>query len=174
MVLINSRRAEALARAKLLTRLIALSLTLAVFRPRAGFTWFLLADALFFFACFFAARTACLTTFARSLASASSNAADGIAWSPVFPVAKAVVESHFRNALARWTSLSLNKRNRVIATVAFSESRSFWFFHFAFARRPVCPWFSFIVAFAAACFAFRKFTTAALFMISWDSFGALA
>lgn len=173
MVLVNAGRAEALARAELLSRLVALGLALAVLGPRASFARFLLANAFLFFGCFLAAGTAGLAALARSLTSASSDAADGIAWSPIFPVAKAVVEGHFWNALARWTSLSLNKRHRVIAAITLPESRSFGFLHFALARRPVRPRFWLIVALAAAGFAFRSLVTAAFLVISWDSFRAL-
>ena len=100
MVLVDAGRAEALARAELLAGLVALGLALAVLGPRASFARFLLANAFLFFGCLLAAGTAGLAALARSLTSASSDAADGIAWSPIFPVAKAVVEGHFWNALA--------------------------------------------------------------------------
>ena len=100
MVLVDAGRAEALARTELLAGLVALGLALAVLGPRASFARFLLANAFLFFGCLLAAGTAGLAALARSLTSASSDAADGIAWSPIFPVAKAVVEGHFWNALA--------------------------------------------------------------------------
>ena len=100
MILVNAGRAEALARAELLSGLVALGLALAVLGPRASFARFLLANAFLFFGCLLAAGTAGLAALAWSLTSASSDAADGIAWSPIFPVAKAVVEGHFWNALA--------------------------------------------------------------------------
>ena len=74
----------------------------------------------------------------------------------------------------RWTSLSLNKRHRVIAAITLPESRPLGLLHFAFARRPVRPRFWLIVALAAAGFALRILATAALFVISWDSFRAFA
>ena len=100
MALVDAGRAEALALTELLAGLVALGLALAVLGPRASFARFLLANAFLFFGCLLAAGTAGLAALARSLTSASSDAADGIAWSPIFPVAKAVVEGHFWNALA--------------------------------------------------------------------------